>query len=362
MTNETRSPAEIEREIERERAGLTSTLDDLQDRFSVESIARQFSDQFREHGGDIGRSVSEAVKRNPVALAVTGAGLAWLMLGDKTRDLRPAPRPEAPRPAGRALGPQPGNSRTPQQPYYSGRKTDPSEAPDWARASDADDGSNRDGATAKLRSAASTAGENVSNAAHSAADRASDAGKSIADGARDMASTAQERAAALRDRLAEGTESLSQEARDRVIAARERAVEARAAANSYARQTRDRAADVYDDQPLVAGALALAVGAAIAAALPRSRVEDAYLGDHSDALISEAERVFAEEKQKLGKVAKAATAEAKSVAQDVSDEASNLASTALDKAKGTAKHSGERIADAAESEAKKQNLGAVKTS
>lgn len=41
MTSNNRSPEEIEREIERERAGLTSTLDDLQDKFSVETIARQ---------------------------------------------------------------------------------------------------------------------------------------------------------------------------------------------------------------------------------------------------------------------------------------------------------------------------------
>ena len=36
MTNDSRNPEEIEREIERERAGLADTLDDLQDRFSVE--------------------------------------------------------------------------------------------------------------------------------------------------------------------------------------------------------------------------------------------------------------------------------------------------------------------------------------
>ena len=88
MKNDSRSPEEIEREIERERAGLTDALDGLQNKFAVESIARQVSDQFREHGGDIGRSVSEAVKRNPVALALTGVGLAWLMMGDKSVRLR----------------------------------------------------------------------------------------------------------------------------------------------------------------------------------------------------------------------------------------------------------------------------------
>ena len=48
MKNDSRSPEEIEREIERERAGLTDALDGLQNKFSVESIARQVSDQFRE--------------------------------------------------------------------------------------------------------------------------------------------------------------------------------------------------------------------------------------------------------------------------------------------------------------------------
>ena len=84
MTNDTRSPAEIERDIERERAGLSHTLEDLQDKFSVEGVVRQVSDQFREHGGDFGRSVTDAVKRNPIGLALTGVGLAWLMFGDST--------------------------------------------------------------------------------------------------------------------------------------------------------------------------------------------------------------------------------------------------------------------------------------
>lgn len=47
MTNETRSPEEIERQIERERAGLTDTLEDLQDRFSVEGVARKATDHLR---------------------------------------------------------------------------------------------------------------------------------------------------------------------------------------------------------------------------------------------------------------------------------------------------------------------------
>lgn len=398
MTNDTRSPEEIQRDIERERAGLTDTLDDLQDRFSIEHVARQFSDQFREHGGDIGRSVSEAVKRNPVALALTGVGLAWLMMGDKSngRDRYDIDRDRDRRfgrsdydnrygedrhdrdhvgrsglssrassaPQGRTMGPQPGD---PSKPYYSGRHGSHQDTPSWARTSDND----QEGMASKVSGAASNAGDKISRAGSTVADTAKDAadavadtGKSMADGAQNFASTASERAAALRERLADGTENLTDEARNRVVAARERAMEAHDAAASYARQGRERAVDIFEEQPLIAGALAVALGAALGAALPRSRMEDQYLGETSDQLMDEAERVFEEEKQKLGKVAKAATDEAKDIVKEAKNKADDAApaDTAAQAVADKAKSAGQRIVDAAESEVKKQDVGDVKKS
>ena len=403
MTNDTRTPEEIEREIERERAGLTNTLGDLQDKFSVETIARQFTDQFRAHGGDIGRSVSDAVKANPVALALTGVGLAWLMMGDRSggrdrydrsrsygrtsyddrrdpddhyghdnRDYDRVGQTGLPsraagslQPKGRTLGPQPGD---PSKPYYSGRYSDDDNTPSWARTGDDDDGR---GLGAKAGDAASSVADKARSAESAATDKlkgaataATDAGNSVAEGARNMASTASEKAAALRDRLAQGTDSLSDEARDRVIAARESALHARDSAARYARQGRDRAVDIFEEQPLIAGALALAVGAAIGAALPRSRMEDEYLGEQSDHLMDEAERIFEEEKQKIGKVAKAATDEAKKIVGEAKDNADEAApgDTAADAVANKAKASGKRIADAAKAEAEKQKLGDMKKS
>lgn len=408
MTNDARSPEEIERDIERERAGLTDTLDDLQNKFSVEEISRQVTDQFREHGGDIGRSVSDAVKRNPVALALTGVGLAWLMLGDRsggrdrhdrdrfdddrryTRDHRletpdsagsyrgdyktgTVGRTGLPSSAGsagsrRSLGQQSREAST----LYAGHYAQPENAPSWART-EHDDGP---GMGRRLSDTASGAASSVSGAASSAADTAkgagsavagrtkdaagavSDAGRSLADNVQQAGASASDKAAALRERLAEGTETLSEDARNRVIAARESAIDARNAAMAQARRGRDRAVDLLEEQPLIAGAVAFAVGAALGAALPRSQMEDTYLGDQSDQLMEEAERIFDEEKQKLGKVAQAATDEAKAVLNEAKGEAEGVAKATVDKAKD----SGERIADAAETEAKKQNVGDVKKS
>ena len=401
MTNDSRTPEEIEREIERERAGLTNTLDDLQDKFSVETIARQFSDQFREHGGDIGRSVTDAVKRNPIALALTGAGLAWLMAGDRapgrdrmgTRDsydhrdprnrtnyygdrddhsgLPVAAQQHGVIPAGqrRDLGPQPGD---PSKPYYSGEVARSGDVPSWARHDDDDDtpglaqraGDAASRAGGRVSGAASSAGSTVAGKAKGAAGAVSDAGHSVASGARDFTSSTADRAAQLRRRLAEGTEDLSEAARERVIAARESAVRARASAASYGREGRDRAVDIFEDQPLVVGALALAVGAAIGAALPRSRTEDRYMGQHRDQLMADAERIFAEEKSKLGKVAQAASDEAKKVLRETKEDADAAApgASAADAFVEKAKASGQRVVDAAEAEADKQKVGEIKKS
>lgn len=393
MTNETRSPKEIERDIERERAGLTNTLSDLQDRFSIESLARQVSDQVREHGGDIGRSVSDAVKRNPLALALTGAGLAWLMLSDRSgghdhaaRDARHGRFDDDDKDGryGRRHGHDArsgvADDHRSRPVTGTGRFARPEKTPSWARDHDSDGlalssraeytapdaagnaseaasgagGSGR-GPGASVADTTRRAAGSVTDTLKGAADGVADTGRAVADSARAAATSASDRAAAMRARLAEGTEALSEEARDRVIAARESAIEARDASLRYARQGRDMAVDIFEEQPLIAGALALAVGAAIGAALPRSRTEDRYLGEQSDRLMEEAERLYAEEKEKLGKVAEAATDEARKIAQETRDEVDSAAKSAIDKAKT----SGERIAGAAETEAEKQNLGDV---
>ena len=76
-----RTPDEIERDIERERSQLGRTVDELQDRLSPEGILREVGRGLSDHGQDIGEAVTQSVKRNPVALALTGIGLAWLVSG-----------------------------------------------------------------------------------------------------------------------------------------------------------------------------------------------------------------------------------------------------------------------------------------
>jgi gas vesicle protein len=204
-------------------------------------------------------------------------------------------------------------------------------------------------AAGSVRDAGAATASGISSAAGSARDRAAHAAQS-----------AQDAAARARVRLSQGTERLSEEARERVIQARQAAVRARARAEAATRSARDQSAEMYDRQPLAFGALAFAIGAAAAATLPRTRQEDELLGDQSDRLIRRAQRIFEEEKRKVGDVAEAVRDEAKDIAEETRqgiDESAPGEKSAVEAAADHAKDSAKRVADKAKSEADKKNVG-----
>lgn len=358
MTAESRTPEEIEREIERRRSSLNNDLEELQDRFSIDTMVRQLGEQFREHGGDIGRSITAQVKANPIPLALTGIGLAWMMLGDSRSN-------------GAAAGYVRSEDDFRQTRIDHGRSYAPpisrapvaSPTPSWAREEDStihrsDPLSHHRGSAAPRVDTGSSTGVSSSVPSEDGAD-SSDEG----------------RLARARARISEGTENLTDEGRARVIAAREKAIEMRrsamrsvrggsTAAADFVRGGSDTAADLYDRQPLVMGALALAVGAALAGALPRTRMEDSVMGEHSDALFREAEAIFEEERAKAGKVVEAVKDEVRDIASETKADLDRGAPgdrTAAQAASDKVKSSAQRVADTARETADSENLGQGKS-
>ena len=409
--NHHRTSHEIEREIERERSELSSTIDELQRRFTPEAVLQQLGRNIRDHGGEFGSAVQQSVKQNPVALALTGVGLAWLMFGrsfndrdDSTNGTREAGRPlhdrsrlddnasyDTFRENRERLGRMDDSRSTSTwdndpRPMPAGTTTRPARGgtnhyPDWFSQSGEEDsayspaiGKIKEGvdtareAASSAKKGAKSAGSHVGDAAGSAADRVSGAVRSAsgsisetahsaAETASHAASSAAARAAALRKRLAQGTEDLSEAARERVIAARERAILVRdrvqASASRNWQRGRDNAVDFYEQQPLVVGALAIAVGAALGGALPRTKREDEMFGGVSDDLVDEAERIYREERAKAEKVAGAVAKEASKIGKDAVKSAGKATKTATKRAKTA----GRKVKNTAVKEAKKQDLG-----
>ncbi len=383
--SDTRSTDEIERELERDREQLKHSVESLQDTFSPENIMRTVTSNFRAHGGDIGKSISTAARDNPLALALTGVGLGWLIFGqgpsadrieDRARDLSrrdPAKGTRAGRRDARddAFIPPRGPVPSGDGPAWF---TDAGHGPTASQRARAGLHNAQSAASDKMSAAGdrvSDAGARVGAAGRSASDSVRAAGASVSDGVSRGAGRVRDRSEAIARSLSEGTESLSESARERIIAARERAIEAREQAGRYASRGVDQAQDFFEEHPIVAGALAFAVGAAIAGALPRTRMEDEHFGEDSDRLYHEAEAIFAEEKAKALRVADAAMGEARKQGEkarsDAEDVARSVKDTADDKTQGSgsaadavvdrAEDSVRRVAEAAKSKAEEEKLG-----
>ncbi len=264
MPDDKRTPEEIEREIEQERENLSQTLNRLQDSFSPEAVVDKIGTQIRENGNDVARTVVNTIRENPVAFALTGIGIAWLTLGaprDKTPKTRPLARPH----------------ETPAYPALP-----PAAESQWAQID---------------RRAEPTPEQKEAEMKASVA-------------------RLKLRSKEWQDRLSEGTEGLSEEARLRVLIAREKALYYRDQFEASYAANREKVGDLFEEYPLVAGALSMAFGAAIGGALPRSDFEDREFGHYSDQLFDEAEHVFKTEIEKVGTRTKNAARDAKDAAKD----------------------------------------------
>lgn len=71
-----KSAAEIEREVEAQRAGIDDTMEALRDRLSPQAAVDYGLDYLR---GDGGRRLMRAVRENPLAAGLAAAGIGWLL-------------------------------------------------------------------------------------------------------------------------------------------------------------------------------------------------------------------------------------------------------------------------------------------
>lgn len=297
----------------------------------------------------MGRSISDQVKANPIPLALTGIGLAWMMFGNSQRGVSSSGFSSAEDDHRRSRLDQ-GRPYTP----LAGRVADYGTGPSWSREEEEQD--DEPGYNDRLSDLAETARDKAAKGADAVKSGISSAKSAVASGAESLKHSV----SAAGSRMAEGTETLTEEGRKRVIAARQKAVEMKRSALRSANDGADAASDFYDRQPLVVGALALAFGAALGGALPRTKIEDDMMGDQSDNLFQEAERVFEEEKAKVSKVAQSVKDEVKDIATETKADLDggapgekSAAQAVGDKVRSAA----DRVADAAKTTAKTENLG-----
>jgi uncharacterized protein YjbJ (UPF0337 family) len=264
-----RSSAEIEHEVEQTRAGLTETLEELRDRASPGQLFEQALDYARTSGGaEFTRNLGASVRDNPLPLLLIGAGIGWMMLGQGGGHGRAAPRRRT------------GAYDAPYGGAYPGTGWEREEPGMLDRASEA------------VGDAVGGAADAVRGAARSATDAAGSAYRSVSGAVGAAGERVGEAAGSARSRLRGGSGQASHMASDY-------ADRASRAASGYSRDARDRIGHWADDaestagwvlreQPLVLGALGIALGAAVGALLPGTEAEDRMMGETRDDLAGKA--------------------------------------------------------------------------
>jgi uncharacterized protein YjbJ (UPF0337 family) len=352
------------------------------------------ADYVRQHKEEISSAMLDAVKHNPIPAAMIGVGLGWLALEAMSpkRDRQsyrydaeynrrlPVPRDRAVRYESgygydtRYAGPgnwdeAQGNQmgRTPTYGEWQG-----SSAPDRQRYAT--------GGTAAYRSDypytpdLSRQTEPEGNWAQQAKEQVGDKAKEIAGNVKDAAQTAGEKAVdAVRDaagqvgdKIRSGTEQIADRVRGegeqmgqrmgqmgeqtRTRAAQfghqigDRGQEFGAQMGMQARQTGRRIEHQVEDNPLMAGAVAFAVGAAVAMLMPQTRLENRYAGEARDRVMESAkelgqevteraQRVVEEVRPELEQTAKKVVEDVKQVGKEAAHELQDVAHKAQDKAK-----------------------------
>jgi ElaB/YqjD/DUF883 family membrane-anchored ribosome-binding protein len=238
MNHVDRSSEQIQADIQRTRADLDRTLTLLERKLEPRRLLDQGVHYLRDNGArEYLSNLGRAAREQPVPLALVGVGLAWMMMTSG--------RSHGSVTDGRAFGDALGSAAADAR----------------ARAGEGVEG---------LRSRAGELGGKVSDAASQLASQTRDAAQRT-------------------------SQSLSEAAE----AARARAAQVSEATRQSARKLRSGYDHLVEDQPLALGAIGFAIGAVLAAAAPRTRQEDEWMGDASDKLAADARRAGQEKLEEV---------------------------------------------------------------
>jgi hypothetical protein len=190
--------------------------------------------------------------------------------------------------------------------------------------------------------------DRIPGAAGDALDSASSMVKSSVNSIGDRVTSA---AGTVQDSAASAVDTATRFGREQAATVSQYARSVPGSASGLLDDARSGLAELFRTQPLALGAIGLAIGAGIAAALPATELESEYLGETSDAIRDKAREVAAEQVSRVGEAAETAINAAASEARKQGltlDSAKSAAGDIKDKVgrvvEAAAKGAGERVA------------------
>ncbi|MDW5375893.1 DUF3618 domain-containing protein [Halomonas sp. HP20-15] len=233
-----RNPEEIEADIAQHRERLDESLEELEERYSPQQLINRTFDYVR-HGGanEFAANLSETIKQNPAPFLITSVGLGWLIWSSQ-RSVNSRP--------------QSGNATRGIEAYYPSKPVGTANKP------------------------VGTTGDNDSHGRGRTA-AAKEKAQHMSDKAQHMSGSVKDRAREMSDGMRERT--------SRVRAGSRNAMHG---ASSRAQNLGQQTTHFIKEHPVMAGALGIAVGAAIGSLLPSTRTEDERMGGLRDKAVDRA--------------------------------------------------------------------------
>ncbi|PTM95126.1 DUF3618 domain-containing protein [Mycoplana dimorpha] len=306
-----RTAAELQSEIEADRERIEEKLHAIQERMSPGQVVDELIEYAKNSGGaEYVSNLGTALKTNPLPVALMGISLAWLMAKSGSASNGSGGRTEREEyPLARVTG--------------AVRRTEPVQDQFGERYSHfSDERGNR--FRALTDKAGRRAGHFIDEAGRTYRGFADAAGNQIQD-IRDEAGTLFDEASGwISQSWSQITESAARVQSAISDAGRSVGEKSAAAGNAISNQTANLNQALltqFREQPLVGGALAFAVGAAIGSALPNTEQEDEIMGEPADALREAVADRASDAMHKVGETAADLYGRATAVASDVHDAA-----------------------------------------
>jgi Protein of unknown function (DUF3618) len=239
----------LEREVNQTRDEMNQTLDSLERKLTAGQLLDQCLKFFGKSGSEIGSSIGNCIKENPMPVALTATGIAWMIFGSGNRSAR-------------------------DYSVYTHDRIDYS-----------DDGPLA-GMGEKLESSATAARSQLAGSTQAVKDTVSSTSDTVRQGINRSS-----------DAVRDGVNRTSATVKDTVR-------RTRASAQMQAERAREGFNSLLEEQPLILAALGIALGAAIGAALPSTEQEDRLVGEMRDKAMEKAKQLGGEAYEKGREAAK----------------------------------------------------------
>jgi hypothetical protein len=319
-----RSAADIEADVEKTRVRVAETIVALRESMSPGQVMDQVVDYARSSGGaEFTRNLGVQVRDNPLPVMLIGAGIGWLLLSSGNRAAPAAPS----EPQRMLAAPSAGTSDGP------GMMERAAQAGTHMRDGMHQAATGVSSAVGHVASGASNVAGQAAGALSGAIGAVGQAASSVAGAVSSMAGSAASAAGGARDTARAYGHDASHAAGQGISAAAGTMNQMGQQAGSIGDQLRQGWSRASTEQPMLMGALGLALGAVLGALLPRTQTEDRLIGETSDAVAAQLGAVAQEQYEQAKEVVSEHVADLRETVSGSGASVSSLGDAVVDAAK-----------------------------